>query len=149
MTIEPADQIGTPEHAAQITEDRHPGVQTALAWLCFSHLPPALRDYSRPFYETAADLIVVIDRDSAELTIALNKLVEAKDWAVRAGIRAAQGKPGPVPRPQTIVDPPTFGQAQVPARPDQQLPNHPDFRGPIDNRIGPNFGRPIQDRPQA
>lgn len=102
--------LGTPEHAASITEGRHPGVVTALAWLAFSHLPQALQDFSRPFYQTAVELIIEVKTDSAELTTALNKLVEAKDWAVRAGVRGAQGKPGPVPRPATIVDPPILGE---------------------------------------
>jgi hypothetical protein len=124
--------LGTPEHAAMITEGRHPGVVTALAWLAFSHLPTPLQDLSRPVYQTAVELIVRIPNDSAELTTALNTLVEAKDWFVRAGIRSDQGKPGPVPRPSVVVDPPvsvagtlpnhpTFGRAQVPTRPDQRL----------------------------
>jgi hypothetical protein len=121
---------GTREHAAVSTEGRHPGVVTALAWLTYSHLPEELRTYSAPFYHVAIDLIGSIRVDSAELTTALNRLVEAKDWAVRASIRAHSGQPGPHPRPQTVVD-------------------RPEFRGPVDNRIGPNFGRPIQDRPQA
>ena len=102
----PEKTLGTPEHAARVTQGRHPGVVTALTWLAFSHLPEALQWYSRPFYQTAVELINYVPSDSAELTTALNKLVEAKDWAVRAGIRSDQGKPGPVPRPATVVDPP-------------------------------------------
>lgn len=98
--------VGTPGHAEEITRDRHPGVVTALAWLAFSHLPKPLQDYSRPFYLAAMDLIHYVRTDSAELTTALNKLIEAKDSAVRAGIRADQGVPGPVPRPAEVVDPP-------------------------------------------
>jgi hypothetical protein len=98
--------LGTPEHAAAITDLRHPGIKSALAWLCFSHLPPALQERSRPFYQTAVELLIEVPADSPELTTALNKLVEAKDWAVRAGIRSDQGEPGPVPRSQTVVSPP-------------------------------------------
>lgn len=139
---QPEFVLGTAEHAARLTEGRHPGVVTAMAWLAFSHLPEHLRVYARPFYQTGAELVVSLPVDSAELTTTLNKLVEAKDWAVRAAIRFVQGKPGPAPRPAQVVDPPTFGSAQVPARPDQQLP-------------GGNFGagqprpRPIRDEPQA
>ena len=100
-------ELGTPEHAAQVTEGRHPGVVTALAWLAFSHLPKRLQDFSRPFYQTAVELIIEV-KDSAELTTTLNTLVEAKDWAVRAGIRSDQGHPGPVPRPAEVVDPPAL-----------------------------------------
>jgi hypothetical protein len=102
-----ATTLGTPEHAAAITKGRHPGVVTALAWLAFSHLPKRLQDFSRPLYQTAVELIIEI-KDSAELTTALNTLVEVKDWAVRAGIRSDQGVPGPVPRPAEVIDPPQF-----------------------------------------
>ena len=122
--------LGTPEHAAMVTQGRHPGVVTALAWLAFSHLPVPLQDLSRPVYQTAVELIVRIPNDSAELTTALNTLVESKDWFVRAGIRSDQGKPGPVPRPATVVDPPVSVAGT--------LPGHPVFPT-----------RPIQDRPQA
>lgn len=110
MTTTPfnASIIGTPEHAAAVTDLRHPDIKSALAWLCFSHLPKALQEFSRPFYQTAVEILVEIPVDSPELTTALNKLVEAKDWAVRAGIRADQGKPGPAPRPATVVDVPVF-----------------------------------------
>lgn len=119
---------GTADHARLVTFGRHPGVQTAMAWLAFTHLPETLQGLSRPLYEAGVELIRRIPNDSAELTSALNKLVETKDWFVRAGIRSDQGAPGPVPRPATVVDPP------YPAPPK-------DF---------PNKGlRPIQDRPQA
>lgn len=98
--------VGTPGHAAHITAGRHPGVQTALAWLCFSHLPDALQSLSEPSYTAAWIMIDRIPTDSAELTSALNRLVEAKDWFMRAGIRSDEGKPGPIPRPATVVDPP-------------------------------------------
>lgn len=119
---------GTPEHAALITKDRHPGVKTAMAWLCFSHLPADLVSLSRPLYEAALQELARIPDDSAELTSALNRLVEAKDWFVRAGIHSDQGKPGPVPRPATVVDPP------VP---------------PTDFAMVDPMGDPFQDRPQA
>lgn len=99
-------QYGSAEHAASVAKYRHPGVQTALAWLAFTHLPEALQDISAPTYNAAVNLIHRIPNDSAELTSALNRLVEAKDWFMRAGIRSDEGKPGPVPRPATVVDPP-------------------------------------------
>lgn len=105
----PSTVLGTPEHAESITEGRHPGVQSALQWLCFSHLPGSLRSFSAPFYTAAVDLIQEVNTDSPELTTALNTLVEAKDWAVRAGIRSDTGRPGPVARPATVVNPPIFG----------------------------------------
>lgn len=111
---------GSADHARLVTFGRHPGVQTAMAWLAFTHLPETLQGLSRPLYEAAAELIRRIPNDSAELTSALNRLVETKDWFVRAGIRSDQGTPGPVPRPAAVIEPPA-----APAM------------------------RPLQDRPQA
>lgn len=105
---QPVNVVGTPEHAAMIAEGRHPGVRDALQWLCFSHLPEGLQWYSRPIYLTAMSLIQVVRTDSPELTTALNKLIESKDSAVRAGIKSDTGRAGSVPRPQTMVTPPVF-----------------------------------------
>jgi hypothetical protein len=101
-------RLGTREHAAEITEGRHPGVQDALQWLTFDHLPEALKRFSRPFYQTAVELIIEIGTDSPELTTALNTLISAKDSAVRAGIKHDTGRAGSVPRPKTVVNPPLF-----------------------------------------
>lgn len=101
---------GTREHAERVTEGRHPGVRSALQWLAYSHLPQELQAFSVPFYATAVELVRTITMDSPELTTALNKLIEAKDWSVRAGIRDRHGRPGPVARPAMVVNPPTFGE---------------------------------------
>lgn len=101
--------FGTREHAAALTEGRHPDVQDALQWLTFSHLPKPLQVYSRPFYRAAVDLLIEIDTDSPELTTGLNRLIAAKDSAMRAGIKASTGRAGSVPRPQAVVSPPVFG----------------------------------------
>jgi hypothetical protein len=105
----PSTILGTREHAEFITEGRHPGVRDALQWLTFSHLPGPLQNFSRPFYQTAVELIYEVTTDSPELTTALDILVQAKDAAVRAGIRHSTGRAGSVPRPQTVVNPPLFG----------------------------------------
>lgn len=49
----------------------------------FGHLPPHLRDASRPFAELAQWLVMTFPRN-AERTTALRKLLEAKDCAVRS-----------------------------------------------------------------
>lgn len=108
MTDTPA--LGTPGHAQQTTQGRHPATADALQWLATSHLPEGLRARSQVFYVAACELILT-NVDSPELTKALNALTEAKDWAVRAGIRTDTGRAGSVPRPQTVVDPQLFGQA--------------------------------------
>lgn len=114
--------LGTTDHAVLITHGRHQGVQSALAWLAFGHLPPALQSLSRPVYVAAMDLIERIPTDSPELTTALNALVEAKDWMVRAGIRNDYGRPGSVARPTVVVDPPAATTADLPPFSPQEGP---------------------------
>jgi len=121
--IHPSLVMGTREHAEALTKDRFPAVRDALQWLTFSHLPEQLQRYSAVFYLAAVDLVTQISTDSPELTTALNKLIEAKDSAVRAGIKNDTGRAGSVPRPQTVVDPPLFDT--------------------------PPRARPIRDNPQA
>lgn len=104
-------QMGTSRHAELLTEGRHPGVRDALQWLTYGHLPPQLQRYSEPFYATAVDLVLAVTTDSPELTTSLNKIIEAKDSGVRAGIKHDTGRAGSVPRPREVVAPPAFGQA--------------------------------------
>lgn len=108
----PSTILGTREHAEHLTKGRHPAVRDALQWLTFAHLPEALQNYSRPFYQTAVEMITAT-RDCPELIHALNGLIEAKDWAVRAGIRSDTGRAGSVPRPSTVVLPPTFNEPRT------------------------------------
>lgn len=82
---------GTVEHADAITEGRHPGVRDGLQWLAYVYLPPQFQQYAAPFYHAAVALLKKITQDSPELTTAINKLIEAKDSAVRAGIRCGTG----------------------------------------------------------
>lgn len=110
-TISEAGPVfGSPEHATVIAEGRHPGVRDALQWLTYTHLPTALQRFSALFYTLAADLVNTVTTDSPELTTALNKIIEAKDSAVRAGIRHDTGKAGSVPRPQAVVNPPSLSE---------------------------------------
>jgi len=93
--------------------NRHPGVRDGVAWLGYDHLPPQLQQYSKPFHDAALLILQAIPVDSPELTTAINKLIEAKDSAVRAGIRAERGSAGSVPRPQQIVHPPELAESAV------------------------------------
>lgn len=145
----PETIVGTTAHAEHITAGRHPGVQTALAWLCFSHLPEHLQSVSEPFYVAAWILTERVTVDSAELTAALNKLVEAKDWMMRAGIRSDEGRPGPIPRPATVVDPPAAAPMEYVT--DTAGDPYKEWR---DTDLRPTVGpdvqrRPIRDNPQA
>lgn len=54
-----------------------------LSFFEYGHLPVFLQDISKPFKRTAWGLADVLP-DSAELSAALRKLLEAKDCAVRA-----------------------------------------------------------------
>jgi hypothetical protein len=101
-------EYATSEHAAGVTGGRHPGIRDGLQWLTYSHLPEQLRGFSEIFYDAAVQLLDAIPTDSPELTTALNKLIEAKDSAVRAGIRHQTGRAGSVPQPQAVVDPPSL-----------------------------------------
>ena len=58
-----------PEHIAQ--------------FFAYEHLPPHLQEISRPFAELAARIEAELPRNP-ERTVALRKLLEAKDAAVRA-----------------------------------------------------------------
>lgn len=53
-----------------------------LQFFAFEHLPERLRKVSRPFHEMAHDIIMTLPRNP-ERTVALRKLLEAKDAAVR------------------------------------------------------------------
>ena len=52
-------------------------------FFAYEHLPPHLAAVSRPFAELANDIIATLPRNP-ERTVALRKLLEAKDAAVRA-----------------------------------------------------------------
>lgn len=106
-------EYGTSGHAELITQGRHPGVQAAMAWLAYHHLPEHLRQFSQDFYALAAQLIQYIPTDGPELIDALDLIIKAKDSAMRAGIRHQTGRPGSVPRPQETVDPPHLGQPLI------------------------------------
>lgn len=54
-----------------------------LQFFTFGHLPPALADVSAPFAALAGQIVDTLPRNP-ERTVALRKLLEAKDAAVRA-----------------------------------------------------------------
>jgi hypothetical protein len=65
----------------------HPATAAVLRFFAWEHLPPHLADISRPFAELAENLTTrVPELDGPELTVALRKLLEAKDAAVRAAL---------------------------------------------------------------
>lgn len=62
----------------------------------YAHLPPKLQETSKAFFLLAAHVVNTVPR-TAERTVALRKLLEAKDAAVRSNLPA-----------------PTFGQKELP-----------------------------------
>lgn len=76
-----------------------------LRWFRYAHLPKALQDVSMPFAVTAVRMVDTLSR-SAERTVALRKLLESKDAAVRARIFDIDLQPVTLP-PQTYTPPPS------------------------------------------
>ena len=56
-----------------------------LKFFAYAHLPAHLAVNSRPFYNLAQWIVETLPRN-AERTVALRKLLEAKDCAVRASL---------------------------------------------------------------
>lgn len=54
-----------------------------LQFFAYEHLPAHLQDVSKPFGDLARDIVERLPRNP-ERTVALRKLLEAKDAAVRA-----------------------------------------------------------------
>ena len=54
-----------------------------LQFFAWAHLPPHLQEVSKPFGDQAATIVATLPRNP-ERTVALRKLLEAKDAAVRA-----------------------------------------------------------------
>lgn len=75
------------EAAEQVREKLQQGPASTqehiLQFFSYSHLPEALAVVSRPFCDLATGMVNVLPRNP-ERTVALRKLLEAKDAAVRA-----------------------------------------------------------------
>lgn len=63
----------------------NPAIQHVLKFFAYAHLPERLQAISAPF-AGLANQIAERSPDSPETTVALRKLLEAKDAAVRAGL---------------------------------------------------------------
>lgn len=61
----------------------HPAIQHVLKFFAYGHLPEKLQEVSRPF-SVLAQQVAERAPDNQETTVALRKLLEAKDAAVRA-----------------------------------------------------------------
>lgn len=105
--IDPAPQAFSP---AQIAAD------PILYFFHFAHLPDKLQKASRPFCGLAQHIVETLPRN-AERSVALRKLLEAKDAAVRANVGPTKVASG--------MSEPEIGEART-------IGNHDEDRdGPI------------------
>jgi hypothetical protein len=74
-----------------------------LQFFAHDHLPPHLAEVSRPFAELANTICETLP-GNAERTVALRKLLEAKDAAVRAKVYKPPPK-APAPSPALVATP--------------------------------------------
>lgn len=91
----------------------NPHHQRVLAYFDYSHLPNSLGAASRPFHNLAEDIARQASEqggyvDQAEITVALRRLLEAKDAAVRAFLRAPM-----TPKRLEKPEEPIAGQTQL------------------------------------
>lgn len=73
-----------------VTSEAAPPSEHILQFFAWEHLPAHLQEVSRPFGALAHALVGSLPRN-AERAVALRKLLEAKDAAVRALIAKAVG----------------------------------------------------------
>ena len=66
-----------------MSAEANPGTEPMLQFFGFEHLPPNLQKVSMPFHSLAGIIVGTLPRNP-ERTVALRKLLEAKDCAVRA-----------------------------------------------------------------
>jgi hypothetical protein len=83
MSIVNVPIVGTPT-ADDIANTLAASGEHIAQFFTFAHLPPHLQEVSRPFAELAAK-VVELPRNP-ERTVALRKLLESKDAAVRAAL---------------------------------------------------------------
>ncbi len=60
-----------------------PNPEPIMQYFAYQHLPPHLQSVSEPFGRLAEEIVSTLPRNP-ERTVALRKLLEAKDAAVRA-----------------------------------------------------------------
>ncbi len=66
-------------------EPRHPAIDNVLRYFEYKHLPSHLQDVSEPFADLARS-VANRSPSNPETTVALRKLLESKDAAVRAAL---------------------------------------------------------------
>jgi hypothetical protein len=102
MAKEPVD-VGKFEQ--QALEKRHLATREKMLWFSWAHLPSGLaQDVSMQFGSLAWKLLSMLD-DGPQLTIALQRLIEAKDAAVRQALaQTVYVQPNPATAGNTVVE---------------------------------------------
>lgn len=83
--VEECDKAAGIHPASKEFNERQLAEDPILRYFHYAHLPPQLQDRSKPFCDLAR-LIVETTPRNAERTVALRKLLEAKDAGVRAHV---------------------------------------------------------------
>jgi hypothetical protein len=78
-----AMNTNTPTPGTEYATDAFPHQEHIMQFFAWSHLSPKLQEVSQPFAELAQRIVEGAPRNP-ERTVALRKLLEAKDAAVRA-----------------------------------------------------------------
>jgi len=68
-------------------------MDSMMQFFTYAHLPPHLQEVSKPFCDLAEQIVTDLPRNP-ERTVALRKLLEAKDCAVRALLYKAEETQG-------------------------------------------------------
>lgn len=144
--------------------ERHPATLQLLRYFEYRHLPADLGVVSMQFHHLAHELV---DRlpDSAELTVALRKLLEGKDAAVRSALDAGGVAADRPERPLvqqvstdraaetlsvTVVAPTSMTPVQVADAVREQLLSRMDASAAEQSIPVPPLARPrVKDAPQA
>lgn len=82
----PSQPLEETSHMSQLDRDSEPMLQ----FFEYADLPPNLQEFSKPWHDLAVCVVDTLPRNP-ERTVALRKLLEGKDCAVRARLL----KPGP------------------------------------------------------
>lgn len=121
---DPRNYANNPRQPTTAPGSVSPG-EDILQFFAYDHLPDKLKVFSQPFGALAQHLVAVLPANP-ERSVALRKLLEAKDAAVRASIYRRPALPPPYPpRPETTaaeaMDPERqAGTGAVPTAPDKQ-----------------------------
>ena len=83
MDVNKARAVSPPNQRSAMSDE--PQVEPMLQFFSYAHLPEPMQKVSRPFCDLAQLIVATLPRNP-ERTVALRKLLEAKDCGIRATI---------------------------------------------------------------